>query len=375
MKMIKKIEVEKLHGYLDIKIIFKNENFLLGINGSGKTSILKIINSFFNDKEMTFLKKISFKKIKIDTENNKYTIEKSLQSDRLKILTPNLRKEVNSLKSKLKNEIEEKVYIPNIFITLQRDSIETQICDFTFKAIQSELKKENNLNILTEGLDDSNDENQIVNLIKKIKTSEDDIFEEEFLKYISPIRKAKEIIKEECVKYLTYKNKLYESMTNKIKENPVDSLEEIFLEFSQNDFNLRKKIIDFTDVINSFLIDSYKKTYFDGEIIKINTLNEKIELSMDYLSSGEKHLIILFTYLNFKIKENSIILIDEPEKSLHIEWQQNFISQLRKVLNKKNVQLIVATHSPYILKDVNRTNLIGLTPYNNKKDTGDEKND
>ena len=58
-----------------------------------------------------------------------------------------------------------------------------------------------------------------------------------------------------------------------------------------------------------------------------------------------------------------------------LNGKQNFISQLRKVLNKKNVQLIVATHSPYILKDVNRTNLIGLTPYNNKKDTGDEKND
>ena len=374
MKMIKKIEAEKLHGYLDIKINFKNENFLLGINGSGKTSILKIINSFFNDKEMTFLKKISFKKIKIDTENNKYTIEKSLQPDRLKILTPDLRKKVSYLKSKLKKEIKNETYIPNIFITLQRDSIETQICDFTFKAIQNELKKENNLNILTEGLDDSNDENQIVNLIKKIKTSEDDIFEEEFLKYISPIRKAKEIIKEECVKYLTYKNKLYESMTNKIKENSIDSLGEIFWEFSQNDLNLKKEIIDFTDVLNSFLIDSYKKTYFDGEIIKIKTLDEKIELSMDYLSSGEKHLIILFTYLNFKIKENSIILIDEPEKSLHIEWQQNFISQLRKVLNKKNIQLIIATHSPYILKDVNRNNLIGLTPYN-KKDTGDEKND
>ena len=45
--MIKSIEVKKLHGYLDKKIDFKNENYLIGINGSGKTSILKILNSFF----------------------------------------------------------------------------------------------------------------------------------------------------------------------------------------------------------------------------------------------------------------------------------------------------------------------------------------
>ena len=51
--------------------------------------------------------------------------------------------------------------IPEIFITLQTSSIETVICDYTTRAIQNELKKENDLSILIEEYDDLNDKEKL----------------------------------------------------------------------------------------------------------------------------------------------------------------------------------------------------------------------
>lgn len=73
--MIKKIEVEKLHGYINKSIYFKEENYLVGINGSGKTSILAIIESFFK-MDVDFFIKTSFKKIIIETDEDSYEIKK-----------------------------------------------------------------------------------------------------------------------------------------------------------------------------------------------------------------------------------------------------------------------------------------------------------
>jgi predicted ATP-dependent endonuclease of OLD family len=78
------------------------------------------------------------------------------------------------------------------------------------------------------------------------------------------------------------------------------------------------------------------------------------ELPCHLLSSGEKHLITLFYELIFESKSHSLFLIDEPEFSLHIEWQRMFIDSLLTIRNSeinelKNLQFILATHSPSIV--------------------------
>ena len=56
--------------------------------------------------------------------------------------------------------------------------------------------------------------------------------------------------------------------------------------------------------------------------------------------------------------ENSIILIDEPELSLHPKWQQQIVDVYKKI--GKNNQIIIATHSPHILGSVKKENIILL---------------
>lgn len=59
--------------------------------------------------------------------------------------------------------------------------------------------------------------------------------------------------------------------------------------------------------------------------------------------------MIIFYTLLFKTNNNDIVLIDEPEISLHIAWQQQLIDDLREIANETGVSLLISTHSPDII--------------------------
>lgn len=70
---------------------------------------------------------------------------------------------------------------------------------------------------------------------------------------------------------------------------------------------------------------------------------------LEKLSSGEQHQLVLFFELLFEIEEDSLILIDEPELSLHVSWQKKFISDLKKIIDLNKFDVIIATHSPQLI--------------------------
>jgi predicted ATPase len=73
------------------------------------------------------------------------------------------------------------------------------------------------------------------------------------------------------------------------------------------------------------------------------------KIPIERLSSGEQHQLVLFFELLFEIKENALILIDEPELSLHVAWQKKFISDLMKIISLNKFDVILATHSPQLI--------------------------
>ncbi|MFC9709277.1 AAA family ATPase [Paenibacillus sp. NPDC056933] len=75
------------------------------------------------------------------------------------------------------------------------------------------------------------------------------------------------------------------------------------------------------------------------------------EIPIEKLSSGEKNELILFYKLIFKTDSNSLILIDEPEISLHISWQNKFISDLYEIHKLNKLDILIATHSPDIISN------------------------
>ena len=69
------------------------------------------------------------------------------------------------------------------------------------------------------------------------------------------------------------------------------------------------------------------------------------------LSSGEQHQIVLFYELIFASSEIQLFLIDEPEISLHVEWQRAFIGDLEKVQTLNGATFLIATHSPQVINN------------------------
>ena len=102
-----------------------------------------------------------------------------------------------------------------------------------------------------------------------------------------------------------------------------------------------------------------------------NSLGDKFDINE--LSSGEKQLFLRTLAIRMLNPENSIILIDEPELSLHPKWQQRIVDVYRKI--GKNNQIIIATHSPHILGSVRKENIMLLDKDDDRKivvRTGDE---
>lgn len=85
----------------------------------------------------------------------------------------------------------------------------------------------------------------------------------------------------------------------------------------------------------------------DGEIAFSTRTGQS--LLVEALSSGEQHLLALFSMLLFSAKSNSLVLIDEPEISLHVGWQHEFLSDVTKVADAVGLNIVLATHSPSII--------------------------
>jgi len=123
---------------------------------------------------------------------------------------------------------------------------------------------------------------------------------------------------------------------------------------------LLKKINILENIINSRLLNkTIQITGKDGIVVTNNKTNSKINL--DDLSSGEKHEIILMCDLLFSVSEGSVVLIDEPEISLHIAWQFKFIPDVKKIAQVADFRFIIATHSPQIIND-DRDSSVSLGP-------------
>lgn len=107
--------------------------------------------------------------------------------------------------------------------------------------------------------------------------------------------------------------------------------------FNEQEFEVIRQL-EQLDIIN-----------IDGIIINKNNS----ALTLNEISSGEFHLIISMIGIFSKIEDNCLILIDEPEISLHPNWQMQYISFLKKVFSKyQSCHFILTSHSHFIVSDL-----------------------
>ncbi len=106
---------------------------------------------------------------------------------------------------------------------------------------------------------------------------------------------------------------------------------------------------------------SSKEYDFIEELIKLDILNlegikiqkKNNEFAIEQSSSGEYHLLISLLGLYSKIEKSSLILIDEPEISLHPNWQMRYINFLKKMFCKySDCHFVLTTHSHFLVSDL-----------------------
>ncbi len=144
-------------------------------------------------------------------------------------------------------------------------------------------------------------------------------------------------------------------------ENPEDVIIDVLMLYVEDSFEkikifdtISRKIEILLEIINKrfkhkkMFIDKKNGFLFKSTIIK-NDDNTFQEIPVNKLSSGEQNELVLFYLLLFKTEKSSVILIDEPEVSLHISWQNSFIKDLKEITKLNNLDVVIATHSPDII--------------------------
>lgn len=130
------------------------------------------------------------------------------------------------------------------------------------------------------------------------------------------------------------------------------------IKIHENQKENEEVIESFKNTCNDYLIN--KEFVYDESAVTLKLYEKDTERKIDlgYLSSGEKQMVSLFTEIYLGNSKQLIVLMDEPELSLSIEWQQKLLPD---VIKSNNCNLLFAvTHSPFIFKNELINNTIGL---------------
>ena len=164
---------------------------------------------------------------------------------------------------------------------------------------------------------------------------------------------------------ITYVRAIDNSLVDK-KKNESVLTKQLELAINQNPkapsfFNYRLRALDAPELANLILDNinrffNFVNSFFEetGKTVAVSSIPARLffktktggEIDIEQLSSGEKQLLYILLQVFLQEKKKSILIMDEPEISLHISWQQKLIDVICEM--NPNCQLIVATHSPSI---------------------------
>ncbi|SDK59012.1 AAA domain-containing protein, putative AbiEii toxin, Type IV TA system [Pedobacter sp. ok626] len=459
---ITSIDIRKLHGYLDTHINLKpNIAILVGINGSGKTSTLNVINWMFN-LSIESLSTESFETIEIHFIHEKseyqYICRQTNEILEISLLNLNNRTVFEPIRHSLKSDpksmarrsrYKEIIYNETLFneinfnadatwnfiknlpspviigldrtlytsdrhgVSIQREGNFGGISRNDF-AKDSSTPLENVSRLLSGKF--TQHTNELLKLNRTLNetivlSAFNEVYSQEKLEELlvqqTPSIKRLDKLRNQVIEFLkdnhnwnsrqnrwsdpenfnnipeqrisNYFENLKDVIQNRVTDKidlrylvnvsqfrKVNELITAFSEFEQKTQDEIAPLNEFMAVLNTFFKDSSKQLYFEKEsgLLRFNILDKYGQIitesmNVNSLSSGEKQILILLTYIKYR-REN-LFLIDEPELSLHPKWQEDFLNAINKLM-RKNSQLIIATHSPEIIGDY-RDNCSVLLPY------------
>lgn len=143
------------------------------------------------------------------------------------------------------------------------------------------------------------------------------------------------------------KTRQLNEVESKIIAHFINRLSNIYLELQKEE----KDIVEFIEMCNEYLTNKiffYDSINFNLRIFPAdqNEVYFDEEITLKDLSSGEKQIVSLFSHIHLTKDHNFFIIIDEPELSLSVNWQQKFLPDVTKP--ELCLGLLAVTHSPFI---------------------------
>jgi predicted ATPase len=168
-----------------------------------------------------------------------------------------------------------------------------------------------------------------------------------------------------------------------LNERKLNKLQKILIELIENPKFYRKQIhfsinrygfenLEISQDIESLIF------LFEAGIVRLkdvllSTSKTYEGFSIKDASSGEQSIILSILGIASKIKDNCLILIDEPEICLHPHWQEKYIEILTNTFDKyKNCHFLIATHSPLIISNLSNYNSFVVDLENGQVESSDQ---
>jgi len=334
--MIKSFEIKNLNNKISDKFYFNEDlNILTGKNGCGKTTILKTMWYIVSGNLDKIFDEVYFDFARIDMTNKSFIqIEVKPEKKRnARKIVITFYKEDEGYTSEIEIPFENYEQIPSVF------SSESSLFFPTFRRIEGGFSintnrrfRRNTLRDSLESISENLTNGPTHKFIASISTED--------INYLLSNKYAD--ISEEIRKLEVNQSGKILGIVASSEDKEKESLELIRNLVKDND---KKR----NDILKPFtMLSLVVHRIFKDKSIKISNNLElgeaKDAIFSDKLSAGEKQMLSFLCY-NF-FYDNSVIFIDEPELSLHTDWQRILFPTLLK--QKKDNQFIIATHSPFI---------------------------
>ncbi|MDZ7879528.1 MAG: AAA family ATPase [Saprospiraceae bacterium] len=357
---ITRLKIEKLFDLFDYDIQLDNsENLLIltGPNGYGKTMMLNIIDSFLSGKLQFFNNNLIFDKINLFfTDDIEIVITQTNSNNKFRHANVEYKyfkenKEINSMDFEDDYLTRIKVHLikeQRLLKTIDKKDNVTQVIN-TINENAKDLSKIIVLNIqeslkIAQALDSSFPKRLLNGMPTKLTP-------DEFNKRFNLLHDKQQQLKNYDLADSEQDIPQYDEENAKVLLIYLADREKKLSAFD----NLLKRLDLFTNILNErrFTHKTIKISKHRGFIF---LTNQGKELALTDLSSGEQHEVVLLYELIFNTNSDTLVLIDEPEISLHITWQKEFLNDLIQIIELQKIQVLIATHSPQIIN--NRWDLV-----------------
>ena len=366
--MLKKFEVRGLNNKLDFCRSFNNDlNILTGKNGSGKTTILKLIWYLTSGNIERVFSEINFDYVKLETNQFSLEIISHIDTKKTVFKITLLREDNTSLEESISlpvriDDSSERIYSTrlNIAYNEKTNNLNNEIIKLsassvffpTFRRIEGGFSidtRQHNRRKLRSSLQDAmselSDRLSVSNHQFVSSISTDDIVDLLTKRYVDISNQTNEwqseLSKSIIAKINEYSDQHDLPETEKLKDatSVLDDIQKEVSKVTQQ----REEALQPFSVLSDFIGEIFQdKSIEVTESIKLGQTEQAI--SSEKLSAGEKQMLSFLCYN--ALSKNCCIFIDEPELSLHVDWQRLLFPKL--LSQSTNNQFIVATHSPFI---------------------------